>query len=98
MRRKQFVISRKAHLEYLEETAFYFERGGADLGGRFRASIQRALEVIREAPGRFPRCAGPDYRCVLVKGFPFTVIYRDLPNQIRVLAIAHHKRRPGYWR
>ena len=29
--------------------------------------------------------------------FPYAVIFMDLGTEIRVLAVAHAKRRPGYW-
>jgi len=30
-------------------------------------------------------------------GFPLAVIYRDIGDTIQVLAVAHHRREPGYW-
>ena len=29
--------------------------------------------------------------------FPFNVLYREAGNTVQVLAVAHHRRRPGYW-
>jgi hypothetical protein len=36
-------------------------------------------------------------RSVLVKGFPFSVIYRASEAELLVVAVAPHRRRPGYW-
>jgi len=33
-----------------------------------------------------------------MKRFPFAIIYRDTPEAIQVIAIAHGHRRPGYWK
>jgi hypothetical protein len=33
-----------------------------------------------------------------MKRYPFVIAYRELADEIRVLAIAATKRRPGYWR
>lgn len=33
-----------------------------------------------------------------IKRFPFRIIFRPLQDQILIVAIAHAKRRPGYWR
>jgi toxin ParE1/3/4 len=30
--------------------------------------------------------------------FPYTVLYRVKNDEIFVTAVAHHSRRPGYWR
>jgi toxin ParE1/3/4 len=37
-------------------------------------------------------------RRVLLKKFPFSVIYRPEPDGIVIFAVAHQSRRPGYWR
>jgi hypothetical protein len=37
-------------------------------------------------------------RSVLVKGFPFSVVYRAKGDDLLIVAIAPHKRRPGYWK
>ncbi len=34
---------------------------------------------------------------LLVKRFPFQVAYRLMPDSIVIVAIAHLKRKPGYW-
>ena len=32
-----------------------------------------------------------------MKHFPYSVIYIVAGDEIQVLAVAHHSRRPGYW-
>ena len=32
-----------------------------------------------------------------VEGFPYAVIYTERPGVVRVVAVAHTHRRPGYW-
>jgi hypothetical protein len=39
-----------------------------------------------------------DVRWWLVKRFPYSVLYRIRDDHIRILAIAHQKRRSFYWR
>ena len=34
---------------------------------------------------------------MLVKGFPFNVVYRPSETEILIVAIAHQSRQPGYW-
>ena len=39
-----------------------------------------------------------EFRKRIVQGFPFSVIYRVWEDHIYLVAVAHHHRRPGYWR
>lgn len=34
----------------------------------------------------------------MVSGFPYDIVYRVTTADLEVLAVAHHRRRPGYWR
>ena len=42
--------------------------------------------------------ATPTIRRVIIKNFPFTIVYRPEADGIVVFAVAHHARLPGYWR
>jgi plasmid stabilization system protein ParE len=63
----------------------------------FVAELDHAVELIREAPDRWPGHLNKTRRYVL-RRFPFLVIYRKSGSVIQVIAVAHAKRRPGYWR
>ena len=32
-----------------------------------------------------------------MKHFPYSLVYTVSGDEIRILAVAHHSRRPGYW-
>jgi hypothetical protein len=34
----------------------------------------------------------------VLRRFPFVIIFREAAVRIEILAIAHGRRRPGYWR
>jgi len=65
----------------------------------FVAEIDVACERIAAAPDRYaPYIAGT--RRYLMRRFPFQVVYRESPgpgDAIQVVAVAHGRRRPGYW-
>jgi len=63
----------------------------------FMAEVDRAIERIAEAPARWPVHLHGTRR-FLLRRFPFALIYRENPDTILVLAVAHGRRRPGYWR
>jgi plasmid stabilization system protein ParE len=74
---------------------WYLERSPST-ASRFAEEIELAVASIAENPRRWPIGVG-DTRKFVLPHFPFTVIYRDLPSIVRVVAIAHGKRRPDYW-
>jgi toxin ParE1/3/4 len=45
-----------------------------------------------------PRRGHPAARHWTVRGFPYVVVYRVRPSDLYVVAVAHAKRRPGYWK
>jgi len=63
----------------------------------FFVELDRAVEIISESPDRWPAYLHATRR-YLLRRFPFAVVYRVRPQVIQVVAIAHGKRRPGYWR
>jgi plasmid stabilization system protein ParE len=89
-------IHPEALLEADAALAWYLERsrGAAE---HFLADVDRAIELILEAPYRWPPYLHGARRYVLYK-FPYSVIYRVSGDLVRVYAIAHAKRRPGYWK
>ena len=77
-------------------TAWYAERD-PKVAGAFALEIEAALERIAVAPGRWP-AHHHGTRRVLLKRFPFQVVYREEVERVLVVAVAHTKQRPGYWR
>lgn len=76
--------------------ALYFERS-SDAADGFIAEVAVAIEKICEAPQRSPKYLHGTRRFLLHR-FPFSIIYFDQPEFVNVIAVAHHKRRPGYWK
>lgn len=67
-------------------------------GDRFVNALDDALLRIAEAPQGFPLLRPPDIRSAKVARFPYRVVFIVLGGDVDVLAVAHAKRRPGYWR
>ena len=80
-----------------EAAAYYAERV-PQLGEAFLAQLARVVALAVERPELgFPMRAGR--RRWHFSLFRFSLIYCVAPDDsLRVLAIAHHQRRPGYWR
>ena len=89
-----------AEEELTAAEAFYEERAG--LGGDFLSAIRDAASLVAERPRSFPLARGISAplgvrRCP-VRRFPYALYFIERPDEHRVIAIAHDRRRPGYWR
>jgi len=88
------------HPEALEEAlagySWYLDRSEKAADGFF-ASLGRAFETVAEAPERWPLHVHGTRRFVLPT-FPYSVIYKAAGHLLIVYAVAHGKRRPGYWK
>ena len=88
-------------VDELAEAAVWYRARRPGLELEFLAEVERILPVIRDSPASFPRLLDLPVdlviRRALLPRFPYAVIFMDLQTEIRVLAVAHAKRRPGYW-
>ena len=83
--------------EELNEAAAFYEASVPGLGETFLDDVERAIETIRERPG-MGASAGRGFRKSFIRRFPFTIVYAQRDEEIVIVAIAHQRRRPGYWR
>ncbi|MCE9640392.1 MAG: type II toxin-antitoxin system RelE/ParE family toxin [Betaproteobacteria bacterium] len=81
----------------LEDASLFYESRMPGLGKSFAAEVERTIYLIREFPDAGSP-TGPMRRRVLVARFPYSVVYRRDPDFVVIIAIAHQRRRPGYWR
>jgi len=82
--------------EELAETAVFYESRMIGLGKSFTSEVQRTVNLIREYPDS-GLLLGQKVRRIIVRRFPYEVIYRHDPKQLFILAVAHQHRLPGYW-
>jgi hypothetical protein len=66
--------------------------------GGFRVAIDQALAAIAANPQVAARIARSEARQYVLTRFPYSVVYVEETDLIRVLAFAHHRRKPGYWK
>ena len=77
--------------------ARYYEAHAENLGLDFIAAVEatyRRLVIFPESGHSF----GSRLRRVLVPGFPYGLVYRAEADRVLIVAVAHVRRRPGYWR
>jgi plasmid stabilization system protein ParE len=79
------------------EAAIYYEEKAADLGLLFLDEIEKAIIRILANPMAYPS-VGDEVRQAIVSRFPYSILYViESDEHLRVIAVAHQKRRPGYW-
>lgn len=83
--------------EEMTEAAFFYEANSTGLGSDFLDDLQRAIDAVREHP-RLGRPVARGLRQAPLGRFPFLLVYADEPDAILVVAVAHQKRRPDYWK
>jgi toxin ParE1/3/4 len=80
----------------IEAGADWYLHRSADASVGFVAAISDALDCISEAPQRWPKYLYGTRRFVLHR-CPFSLVYLDESELLIVVALAHSKRKPGYW-
>lgn len=88
-------IDPRAEAEAERSIVWYAERSER-AAREFLEELTGALEQVRAHPMRWPFWRR-DIRRITLQQFPFVVFYRASPDLVLVIAVAHAKRRPGYW-
>jgi plasmid stabilization system protein ParE len=93
----KIVVHPEADMEVEQAVAFYREQSGESAAADdFVAEIKHFRGLLRDNPmiGKpFRRVA----RQFVIKRFPYSIFYQLRPESILIAAVAHHRRRPGYW-
>lgn len=82
----------------LQDAAKYYqERAGNALSLALFTEFEHSIQLLLEHP-QLGAPWRPGKRRLVMKHFPYSLIYIVVGDEIQVLAVAHHSRRPGYWR
>ena len=90
-------LTGEAELELTEGAQHYAREADARLGNAFISEFERCVELLRQYPEFGAKWRGPTRRLPL-RRFPFNLIYMVHSSELRIIAVAHQSRRPGYWR
>ncbi|MEZ4399260.1 MAG: type II toxin-antitoxin system RelE/ParE family toxin [Kofleriaceae bacterium] len=96
-RAETLISFRPAAARELIAAVAHYDRDRDGRGQRFADAVERALELLVALPQAAPILLAPDIRAAKVRYFPYRVIYVVVRDTIDVIAVAHAKRRPGYW-
>lgn len=81
----------------LEESAIFYEDRAEGLGQEFVKEVRAATDTVMENP-EIGFSVSARLRRHLLRRFPYSVLYRASDEELRILAVMHHRRKPGYWK
>ena len=90
------VIVPAALVELHDAAAFYAASESLELALAFVAEFERGVDAVLANPMVGAVFRGTSRRHLL-RRFPYSIIYQVTANELRVVADAHQRRRPGYW-
>jgi plasmid stabilization system protein ParE len=80
----------------VDEAVEYFDQQRDGLGNRFEQDLLDVVTFVTERPLAGSPLKG--VRKFRLRTFRYNVIYVVDTEEIVIVAVAHHRRRPGYWR
>lgn len=94
--RVRFLLEAEAEVD--EAVEWYASRDDTgELADQFLDEVVRVRRLVGEYPYAWPELE-PGVRRVVLRRFPYALIYVVVQTEVRVFAVAHHSREPGYWR
>ena len=93
---KRYRFHSEARIEVRSITTWYRERSREAARG-FADAIAEGTRSIREHPEAWPTWRRADLRRRVLRKYPYSIFYVIEGETIVIVAVAHHRRRPGYW-
>ncbi|MGG6268764.1 type II toxin-antitoxin system RelE/ParE family toxin [Leptolyngbya sp. AN03gr2] len=92
------VILHSEAIAELDSAISYYENQQVGLGLDFLVEVEQAIDKIQQNPKIAAAYKDIGLRRYRMQRFPFLIFYAEFEEYIWVVAIAHAKRRPDYWR
>lgn len=80
-----------------QDAVYYYDECESGLGDEFDLELQATINRIVNHPDAWREFSHRTRRC-LCNRFPYSVVYRPTETEITIYAVAHHSRKPGYWK
>jgi toxin ParE1/3/4 len=89
-------FAQEARAELVDNIRRYAREAGSAQAKAFRAEVRHMSTLIVTHPDMGAPTVG-GCRFMVLDRFPFSIVYRRNADTLTIIAIAHHRRRPGYW-
>jgi plasmid stabilization system protein ParE len=96
MRSNPFRFHPEAREDFRDAIRWYRSRSPI-VATEFRGMASDVIREIAQTPQRWPKYLYGTRRFVLHR-FPFSIIYLDDSDILSIVAVAHNKRKPGFWK
>lgn len=93
---RKITLFSSAQRDYREALEWYAEQSPRSADA-FEAEVEAGLGRIHETPDAWPTC-DDRHQFLMLRRFPFRIVYRYDAVEIFIVAIAHARRKPNYWR
>ena len=90
-----YSLHRGAEQDLTEAFRFYRREAGNGLARRFLDEFERVIKLLEEFPD-IGKPTGEDRRSFPLTGFSYSVIYRHVNTEIRILVVRHQNRDPAH--
>src|SRR5258708_2587646 len=91
------IAPHSAAEDEIADAELYYNRQRDGLGAEFRQELEAALGRIGKNPKLFSIFRNTQIRKCRLNRFPFTIFFQEFDEYIWIAAVAHQKRREGYW-
>lgn len=92
----KIVFLRSAQAEFDDAVDYYIEHASTRVAEAFVLDVQHARQRLAERP-EIGSSISERLRILQLRHFPYSIIYRFSADTITIHAVAHQRRRPGYW-
>ena len=94
---KAIVFHQEAKADLMSAMAYYDgQREG--LGDQLLEEVEHATDRIVDRPASFPFSTDQGHRKCFVETFPYTLHFLEFDVEIWIMAVAHQRRHPDYWK
>jgi plasmid stabilization system protein ParE len=93
---KRFRFHPEARIEVSDAASWYRERS-RETARDFAGAVADGVRSIRERPEAWATWRSMDVRHRLLHRFPYSIFFVIENDVVVIVAVAHHRRRPGYW-
>lgn len=87
----------KAALIDLDDAVEWYSKIQPELGKDLVLKFKEALTEIEQKP-LLSQELNENFRKINLKRFPYKLVFKIIEQEIIIIAVAHHKRKPGYWK
>jgi len=93
----RYSLHPKAENDLREAASFYRDRAELALSQALLTEFERSIHLLLQHPLLGAKWRHGKRR-LLMKHFPYSLVYIVVGDEIQILAVAHQSRHPGYWR